>query len=213
MKRNYTIENLGQFPPKDVCHGEIFFNKADSKLYMWMNGWEEIELNSLITNDQEYDNIKEHIFNYNMSRCRKHIIEDKFSNTDNIISTRWSLIRFTEIMDFLKHVNTCFDQHNSVNIQLADIVWKGSSDNTIVNIEVEYSFFDMTDKVTGTLNFQLNSKGYMFIHCDDIFKLDADPMFRVVRSIKNVIDELYPVSTVQNWFYRKLIKLLIEWFE
>ena len=81
------------------------------------------------------------------------------------------------------------------------------------NIEVEYSFFDMTDRVTGTLNFQLNSKGYMFIHCDDIFKLEVDPKGKVVVPIKNVIDELYPARTVQNWFYYKLFDLLIEWFE
>ena len=116
-------------------------------------------------------------------------------------------------MDFLKCVGIYFDQHNSVNIQLADMVWKGNSDNTIVNIEVEYSFFDMGNQVTGTLNFQLNSKGYMFIHCDDIFKLDADPIVRMVRPVKNVIDKLYPANTVQNWFYSKLLKLLIEWFE
>jgi hypothetical protein len=208
VKRDYTIENLEQYPPLDVCIGEIYFNKDDDKMYMWMDKWEEFEFD----NDPKYDNIEEIIFAYNMFSCRKHTIEDKFTNVDDIISTQWSLIRLTEIMDFLKHIGTSFDEHSGVNIQLADIVWKGKSDNTIVNIEVEYSFFDMTDRVTGIFNFQLNSKGYMFIHCDDIFKLDIDPMFGIVKPVKNVIDELYPVHTVQNWFYRKLFKLLIDWF-
>lgn len=209
MKRIYKIENLKQIPQEDACIGEIFFNKDDGKMYMWMNKWEEMEFND----DRKYDDIERNIFNYNMSKCRKHTVEDKFSNIDDIISTRWSLIRLTEIMDFLKHINTCFDQHSSVNVQLADIIWKGRYDNIIANIEVEYSFQDMSDRVTGTLNFQLNSKGYMFIHCDDIFKLDADPMVRMVRPVKNDIDELYPAHSTQRWFYNKVMNLLIDWFE
>jgi hypothetical protein len=168
MKRDYTIENLEQKPSSDICIGEIFLNKADGKLYTWLDAWDEFKVNT----DGEADNtISRRLHAYNMTRIRKREALQFLSkaNSSDLINLSWSVERFTEIKCFLRHMINEFKTFQNCSIELNDITWNDNA-TTIkigsVNIEMGVTFMDNNhESHYSTLNFELLISGYMKIEC------------------------------------------------
>ena len=221
MKRDYTIENLEQKPSSDICIGEKFLNKADGKLYTWLETWDEFKVNT----DGEADNtISRRLHAYNMARIRKREALQFLSkaNSNDLISLSWSVERFTEIKCFLRHMINEFKTFQNCSIELNDITWNDNA-TTIkigsVNIEMGVTFMDNNhESHYSTLNFELLISGYMKIECVEnetlLFRLTADPMCRIFDTRDNRIYTVYEESGLGGHkFYNMLYDMIQDWFE
>ena len=224
MKRDYTIENLEQKPPADVCVGEIFFNKADNIGYMWLETWDAF----LHTDGGHFDARLRRLHAYNMKciRTREALQFLSEANSNDRINAEWSIGRFTEIKCFLKHMISEFNRRQNCSIELNDITW---NDNTTtikigsVNIEMGVTFMDNNhESHYSTLNFQLLISGYMQIECIEndtlLFRIAADPMCRIFDIKENRIDTVYETNNAESGFsghgfYNMLYDMIQDWFE
>lgn len=225
MKRDYTIENLDQRPPADICIGEIFFNKDDGKLYTWLETWDEFRVNPA---GGTYNAVSRRLHAYNMKRIRTREALQFLgeANSNDRLSMTWSVERFTEIKCFLRHMINEFNRRQNCGIELNDIRWNDNT-STIkigsVNIEMAVTFMDNNNESHySTLNFELLISGYMQIECVEndvlLFRIAADPMCRIFDIKDNRIDTVYETNNVESGFsghkfYNMLYDMIQDWFE
>lgn len=225
MKRDYTIENLDQRPPADICIGEIFFNKDDGKLYTWLETWDEFGVNPA---GGTYNAVSRRLHAHNM-KCIRTCEALQFlgeANSNDRLSMTWSVERFTEIKCFLRHMINEFNRRQNCGIELNDIRWNDNT-STIkigsVNIEMAVTFMDNNNESHySTLNFELLISGYMQIECVEndvlLFRIAADPMCRIFDIKDNRIDTVYETNNVESGFsghkfYNMLYDKIQDWFE